>query len=291
MRCPWDGPSKGRGQDAIGTVRAVGSGVATVAVGERVFCDSYVEEPAADGRGERAFMGCFAISAGGGRVLSCWPDGSFAQKMLVPVDCVTAVGAALPTASADTLSRIGWLGTAYSAFTKTGFRAGQSVAVLGATGVLGTSAVLLALALGASRVLAIGRSAERLRTVAVDPRVEPTVEPPGADAPVDLVINALHDDGHRLIERSLKGIARNGSLVMLASPATPPTVSGLVTKDITVRGSLWFDRDVPARLVTLISAGTLDLSPTTSVAFPLDRLGEAMAHRPVTPFQQVVINP
>lgn len=280
------------GSEAVGVIQQVADDVKTVAPGSRVYCDPYVEEPTAGGDGEYAFIGCFAISANADRLLNRWPNGAFATHMMVPVENVTPVDKALKVTSADTLSRLGWFGTAHSAFAKTDFKPGQSVAILGATGLVGVSAVLVALAMGASRVVAVGRNPDRLKAFdALDPRVTVSTKPPGPDNPVDLLIGAMSDK--TAFESSLAGVRRNGSAVILASLDGPITLSGLVTRDVTVLGSLWFPRPVAGALTEMIAAGTLPVDRIRSHAYPLDRIGEALARveNGVAPFEQVVLHP
>jgi alcohol dehydrogenase len=282
------------GMDAIGTVERVADDVSGLAIGERVYCDAYVEESRADGVGEYAFAGCFEISAGSGPILARWADGALATQMVLPAECLTPVGPALTQTSTETLCRLGWLGTAYAAFAKTNFQPGQSVAVLGATGLLGVSAVLVALALGAERVVAVGRSAERLAAFeGLDARIETANAPPGPDDRVDLAVSAMAGSDSQPLEASLGGLKRYGSLVVLASIDTPPRISGLVTRDVTVRGSLWFPRTSPARLVRLIASGALPLERIRSHSYPLDEIDAALAHSAtvLTPFEQVVVCP
>ncbi len=282
------------GMDAIGTIARVAADVRDLAVGERVYCDSYIEAPKADGEGVYVFAGCFAIAANSGPLLAQWPNGALATHLLLPAACLTPVESALARTSAETLCRLGWIGTAHAAFEKAHFQPGQSVAVLGATGLLGVSAVLVALAMGADRVVAIGRSAERLAAFdGLDPRIETATAPPGPDDPVDLVVSAMAGDDPHPLEDSLLGLKRFGSLVVPASMDTPPRIAGLVTRDITVRGSLWFSRATPARLVRLIARGTLPVDGIRSHRYPLDKVGAAIDHsaKVVPPFEQVVVCP
>ena len=282
------------GMDAIGTVERIGDGVSGLAVGDRVYCDSYIEEASADGGGEYAFAACFAISAGSGPLLARWPNGALATQMDFPAECLTRVEPALARTSTETLCRLGWLGTAHAAFEKTHFRPGQSVAVLGATGLLGVSAVLVALALGADRVVAVGRSEERLAAFeGLDPRIETASAPPGRDERVDLAVSAMTGDDPGPLEGALRGLKRYGSLVVLGTTNTPPRIAGLVSSDLTVRGSLWFSRATPARLVRLIASGALALDRIRSHAYPLDEVDAALAHsaKGTPPFEQVVVRP
>jgi len=280
------------GSEAIGVVEQVADDVKTVSPGEHVYCDPYIAEPSARGDGEYAFIGCFAISSKADRLLNRWPNGAFATHMLLPAENVTSVDMALKKASVDTLARLGWFGTAHSAFAKTGFQSGQSVAVLGATGLVGVSAVLVALAMGAGRVVAVGRSHERLKVFeALDPRVTVSTAPPGPDDPVNLVIGAMSDKS--MFECALAGVSRFGSAVILASLDGPISAAGFVTRDVKLVGSLWFPREATGLLVDMISAGTLPVDRIVSHAYPLERIGEALTHieRGVAPFEQVVLKP
>lgn len=279
------------GMDAVGTVASLGEGVSGLKVGDPVYCDSYIEEARADGTGENAFAGYFALTGGAGPLLAAWPNGTLATHIELPAECLTNVAPALRRTSADTLSRLGWLGTAHAAFTKTGFQPGGTVAVLGATGLLGVSTVLVALAMGAAKVIAVGRSADRLRALqGLDPRVEIATELKGRPQSVDLAIQAA-SDGAELIEDALPALRRYGALVILASTSRPPALAGLLLRDITVRYSLWFARKAPSQIVQMIASGALDLSRITSETFPLDRVDEAIAAcgKPAAPFTQVVV--
>lgn len=282
------------GMDAIGTVERVAGDVEGLAPGDRVYCDSYIEAPKADGGGDYAFVGCFAISGNSELLLARWPDGALATHMLLPADCLTPVGPALARASADTLCRLGWFGTAHGAFEKAGFRPGQSVAVLGATGLLGVSAVLLALALGAGRIVAVGRSNERLATFdGLDARIETATVPPGPGDPVDLVISTVAGGDGRPLEDAIEGLRRFGCLVMLGSLDKPLEIGDLITRDVTLRGSLWFPRATPSRLVAMIANGSLPVDRIRCHAYPLDEVNRAVDHcaGPVVPFEQVVVRP
>lgn len=282
------------GMDAIGTIERVADDVRGLAVGDKVYCDSYIEAARADGNGAYVFAGCFAISANAAALLAQWPNGALATHMILPAACLTPVEPALARTSAETLCRLGWIGTAHAAFEKAHFRPGQSVAVLGATGLIGVSAILVALAMGAARIVAVGRAAERLAAFnGLDPRIETATAPPGAEDPVDLVVSAMTGDDPHPLEASLLGLKRFGSLVVPATMETAPRIAGLVTRDITLRGSLWFSRATPARLVRLIASGVLPLDAIRSHTYPLDEVGAAIAHcaKAVAPFEQVVVCP
>lgn len=71
----------------------------------------------------------------------------------------------------DHAARFGYLGTSYAGLLKGGVRAGSTVLILGVTGTLGVGAVLLALAMGATKILGVARNVallERVKALAPD---------------------------------------------------------------------------------------------------------------------------
>jgi alcohol dehydrogenase len=276
------------GSEAAGTIEAVAEDAGDIRPGTRVFCDSFIERRVGH---DSAFMGCFAMTPGGQRLLANWPGGALATHMLLPAENVSSIERALSRTSMDTLTRLGWFGTAYSAFERTNFRAGRTVSVLGANGLLGVCAVLLALAMGASRVVAVGRSEAKLaRLRALDSRVETTTEPPTG---IDLAISATSGNDPSFIERSLPGLRDGGALVILATPGKPPSISSLVGRNLSLQGSMWFPRKTISTLVDMIASGVLNVNCISSHGYALDDVDAALARAAagVAPLEQVVVRP
>ncbi len=281
------------GSEATGTVEAVGENVHNVSVGTRVYCDSYVSTMANGERFDSAFVGCFAVSGAGQRIFSRYADGTLATHVRLPAECVTSIEPALEKTSMETLCRLGWFGTAHSAFTCSGFQAGGAVAVTGANGVLGSGAVLLALAMGASQVFALGRSTSKLAPLAaVDPRVVVSTDPPPASS-VDLVMSCAAAGGPELVESCIPSLRPRGSVVILASLDPAPRAAGLVTKNLAVHGSFWFPRSTPSLLVRLIESGQLPVDRIESKVYALAEIEAALAAAAgrLSAFQQVVVKP
>ena len=275
------------GQDGVGTVHAVGSGVTHLTPGQRVFADSYLEGP----DGARAFQGCFPIDADGNGILADWPDGSFSEFVEVPATSITPIPKDLNLPD-TVLCNLGWLGTAFAGLKRGGLQPGSRVAVIGATGLLGTLTVLSALAMGATQVFAVGRSGERLAAFSDLPNVVPIKGAPGPEAGINLAIVAAEGDIASLLEQVLADLPRGGRMVLLASPANPPKMAAMILRELSVHGSLWFPSDLPGRMMDMMAAGVLDLSRIAPQAFALADVDQALeASRRTTPFQQVVITP
>jgi NADPH:quinone reductase-like Zn-dependent oxidoreductase len=140
------------------------------------------------------------------------PHGSFAARTVVPRQMCLPLPPALDSPVAAALFNPGL--SAWLALVVRGrLAAGECVLVLGATGVAGKLAVQAARALGAGRVIAVGRNVETLRTlpamgadVTIPLDRAPEVLPPLAGS-VDLVIDYLWGAP---IESLLRAFARKG---------------------------------------------------------------------------------
>ena len=95
------------------------------------------------------------------------------------------------------------------------------------------------------------------------------------------------------LQQAAECLNRLGSIVTVASVNPCLSLSGLVTRDLTIRGSLWFERSDPGRLVDMIADGALKVDKIKSQAFSLDNVADALQTAALgsTPFEQVVVNP
>ena len=128
--------------------------------------------------------------------------------------------------------------------------------------------------LGAGQLSAIGRDPARLAPLE---QLGPTIRiatdvPPGCD----LVIVASDGDSAPMIEQALASVRRNGAVVLVASPAHPPRVAGVVLREVTLGGSFWFAPEARTEMVEMIATGQLDLSVLTPHSFPLEEVNEAL---------------
>lgn len=187
---PPPGASEVLGLEVSGTVRAVGAGVTSVAVGDRV---------------------CALLSGGGYASLVVAP---VTQVLPVPdgVDLVEAAG--LPEAACTVYSNIGMLA---------GLRPGQTLLVHGGTGGMGSHAVLWAKALGATVIATSGgerkvaASRDLGADLVIDHRTEDFVERVLAftdGVGVDVVLDVV---GPSYLERNLQALAPNGHIAVIAS--------------------------------------------------------------------------
>jgi alcohol dehydrogenase len=150
------------GTNGVGRVAAVGEGVVSFRVGQRVAANPYwiadetVREPA------QALIGLTAISADSGALMADFPHGTLRELAEFPASTLIALDG-LEKMSSARLAVLGKFAVPFGGLRRGRLAAGETVVVNGATGYFGSAAVLGALALGASRVVALGRRAGRAR--------------------------------------------------------------------------------------------------------------------------------
>lgn len=281
------------GMDAIGRVEAVSSSVHSLSAGDLVFCDGYYEPDPLAYPPRRAFIGNFVGAPHSIPLLEEWPDGVYADKVCLPAECLVRIVPA-PPFRPEILCRLGWLGTAYAGLRRLNIPPGAVVGINGASGLLGSSAVITALALGASKVYAIGRREEPLRAIAsVDNRVE-AVTDASSLPPIDIALSSVDGDAIASVEAVLAKVKRRGGLVIVGAPDAPLSVPvrWLMANEIAIRGSYWFDHPHVIEMLRLAASGQMDLSCFDAQVFPLDRVNEALqaAHHRDNPLRHVAVS-
>ena len=277
------------GMDTIGEVLEVAGDVSGLEVGERVFCDHFYNTVNIGGRAESCYVGAFGKGEASQRILARWRDGSFAHKLMLPADCFTPLGSASAVEPA-LLVRLGWFGTCYGALLRSAFRPGHTVVVNAATGLVGTAGVLLALAMGAGKVVACGRRRHLLEElVRVDPKRIVSVPLSGtvqdrdairmAAGPADILIDAVGDIADPLPTANAfysLGPYGNALLVGGCMGDLPVSYKWVLDNQITILGSSWYPRAGSAEMLGMIGAGVLDVGALGARKFALDEVNEAV---------------
>lgn len=264
------------GQCAVGVVEEVADPASPLRVGQRVYCDMYVEGTGAEP--DHGFIGCFGLAPGAARHLARWPDGSFAEEFVGPEHCFTPIPDGI-AAGPEILCRLGWFGTALAGFERGGFRPGMTVAINGAAGMLGTSAALVALAIGAREVRLVSRRKGVLDEVAaLDSRL--VVEAPGDDTPVDFVLDCSGGENAAGTVGLIERLRRYGTLAFVGALTERAAVdtSRLMRNSNRLVGSFWFPHAMAADVLALIASGAIDLAPFRATCFAFKDIEAAMKH-------------
>ena len=286
------------GHEAAGVVEALGEGVTDLAVGDHVvmvFMPSCGHcNPCAGGRPALCEPGAAANGKGelpGGGTRLHGADGdlnhhlgcsAFAERAVVSRRSLVRVDPDLPFAEAALFGCAVLTGVG-AVVNTAGVRAGQSVAVVGLGGV-GLASVLGALASGASPVVAVDLSEDKL---ALARSLGPVLTVNAADADAVDQVRALTNGGAdfvfemagsvRALESAWQMTRRGGTTVTAGLPppeaALAVNVVNLVAEERTLKGSYIGtcvpSRDLP-RYVALFRAGRLPVDRLMSGVIALD---------------------
>ncbi len=290
------------GLDPAGVVAKVGEQVLSVRPGERV----YVNPARSCGSCRMCRSGhsydCPSWTLAGyfGRsqdIMRAYPYGGLSQFITAPA---TALVRLPDNVSFEAAARFGYLGTAYAALRKIGVGPGQALLINGIGGQLGLCAALVALAMGATKILGTGRNAALLaRVKALAPQRIDALAVSGASveagAPDPLVVWAkAATDGHGVdgvidclppgapgsaMMRGLHCLRRGGRAVNVGAvmETLPVNAFWLMTNRIGLQGSVWFTTAEGEDLAAMAGAGTLDLSVLEHRVAPLSKVNEVLA--------------
>ncbi len=288
------------GTNGVGVIEQVGSGVYGLQPGQRVLLTGYLRVAENVAEPAEALLSMTA-GRGGEALLNDWPDGTLAERAVVPAPTVTPIPAALQAVPGARLATLSRYLVPYGGFLRARLAAGETVIVNGATGAYGTAAVQVALAMGAARVVAVGRNEEVLDRlsalgcvtpvrlcgdVAVDAaamreaaraNASGTGAASGADCALDVVGNANTPDATLA---TLAALRRGGRIVLAGSMTVPLPIdyTGLMISRREIIGHYMFPPRVPARLMRLAASGLLDLERADTLNYPLADLPAAMDH-------------
>jgi NADPH2:quinone reductase len=205
------------GWDVAGTVAALGEGVTTFDVGERVV----------------------ALSPNGG---------SFAERVVVPAEWTAPLPSACDFVTAATLPVAGVTAAGILRLGRT--HAGDRVLVTGAAGGVGQVAVQLALQ---TRATVTGQAGSEERAAAVRDTGAEALVHPGDGSPVDGEFDVVLDGiGGPMLGPLLDATARNGRVVVYGNSADAPSalrVDAFYPKGITIYGFRVFTSVPPTQAV------------------------------------------
>ena len=276
------------GTNAIGRVAAVGENVSHVRNGDRVFLSPHLRSDVPSREPPQILIGLTAManSAAALALQGRWRDGVFAEIAHWPAACVTPL-LGLDDKPATELIGLAKLIVPFGGIQRTGLRGGETILINGATGYFGSGAVMLALAMGAGRVVAVGRNVAALESLrrAFGPRVVAAAVTGEADKDLerirraaggtaDVALDLLGRAGSTSTTHStLRALKRGGRLVLMGSAEVPLELSfrEMLANNWEVVGQFMYERHAPAQLAALAAAGLLELGKIRVKTF---RLGE-----------------
>ena len=265
----WGGAPIGfpriQGADVCGTIVAVGAGVDTARIGERVITDNWLRDPTDPLN--KAKTGYFGSER----------DGGFAEYTTIPARNALPVDSPLSDAELATFSCS--YSTAEGMLTRARVTSADTVLVPGASGGVGGALVQLAGRRGA-RVIAMASKPKHAEVAKLGPdRILPR-------APTDLRA-ALGDEKITVVADVVGGptwpalidiLERGGRYTCsgaIAGPMVSLDLRTLYLHDLTFTGSTVIDPEVMTNLIGYIEAG--EIQPALAAVYPLRELHAAQS--------------
>jgi alcohol dehydrogenase len=296
------------GPGGVGRVRALGPDATRLAVGDWVFCDSTIRSRDDAVNPETILLGWTARTPAALPLHRAYHHGSFAEQMRVPTENVTPIGNIEP-GEAGRWSGLGRLLVPYGGLLAGDLQAGETVVVNGATGGFGGAGVAVALAMGATRVVATGRnqnvlddlarrSGARVGTVRFtgheDEDRRRIVEEAGR--PIDLVLDFLpREASASQVQAAILAVRNGGRVVLMGGVRSNLALNynWLMHQNVVLRGQWMYSRTVVPRMVQMIRAGLIELTGFELTEFALGDANEAVgyAEAHAGPRQLTVIRP
>ncbi|SDI28959.1 alcohol dehydrogenase [Paraburkholderia steynii] len=279
------------GGNGVGVVHAVGGDVWHLKPGQRVVVSSHfvANENVADPA--QILVGITATQADSYAMQADWPNGTLADYALLPAATLTPADAVADLPAAQLAVAMRYV-LPFGGLLRGRLAAGETIVVSGATGAYGSAAALLALALGAARVVAVGRNARALDELvkAGGGRVVPVAATGDAAADTDAIRSACagradiafdmvgNASDPNLTLSALRSLRRGGRLVLMGSMRVdlPLPYTEVMLNDWEILGQFMYPRDAWRRLLTLASAGMLDLRAIRSVEFAMNEVPSAI---------------
>jgi alcohol dehydrogenase len=245
---------------------------------------------------------------GGRRLHQYFHDGSLAERMRVPTECVSRIGA-IDAAEAPAWCALGTLLVPYGGLLAAGLEAGQTVLVNGATGAFGSAAVAVALAMGARAVLATGRNGavlddlarrfgERVRPVPMQGDEQHDRERilAATPAPIDCMLDFLPGPASAVqVRTAIMAVRSDGTIALMGGVGGNLDLPypWLMHNCITIRGQYMYPREAAGKMIGLIRAGLVKLNQFALTTFELDQVNEAVTHAAENagPFKLTIVCP
>jgi alcohol dehydrogenase len=298
------------GAGAIGRVRAIGPDATRLVVGDWVYCDPTVRSRDDAQSPDITLQGLTAGGEGGLRLQQYFHDGSFAEQIRLPTENAIRLGA-LDAREAAQWCALGLFLVPFGGMVGANLQAGETILISGATGAFGSAAVAVALALGASCVIASGRNdgaladlvrrfGDRVRPVKLsgnedDDRTRMQQAAPG---PIDCVLDILPPSvGATTVRAAMMTVRPYGRIVLMGGVGMQGGAGlelaypWIMRNCITIRGQWMYPAAAIPRLIALVRSGLLQLAHFDVTPFELDHANEAVAHAAANagPFRMTVI--
>ncbi|PWN93561.1 GroES-like protein [Acaromyces ingoldii] len=274
------------GGGCIGRIEAVGSDSVSLKPGQLVYVDPTVR---ARDDSQTVYLQnmIHGYDEKTNKLVDAWRDGTWAEKLVVPLENAFVLDEKVLMGSSNNyqpkdLINIQKLATPYQGWKLAKLQPGETAAVAFATGSFGGAAIDVALSMGAGRIVALGRNADKLAEwrKSCDPRyvdrvvcvaltgdIEKDAEqmkqaaPNGLQIFFDMSPPSATATAHLHIQAGLKALEAGGRMIWMGFIPTGISINygELIFKDISIHTKYMYTAQEVHELIRLIETGMLSL--------------------------------
>ena len=255
-----------QGADVAGVIEAVGDGVDSSRIGERVLLDPWLL--ATGDWKDPTRSGYFGSEL----------DGGYAELTVIRAENAIPVYTELTDAELATFPCA--YGTAENLVARTGLQPGETVVISGASGGVGSAAIQLCKLRGA-KVIAIASASKHglVQDLGADAVIDRNCDDleseirECAKGNVDVALDVVGGAGFMPLINALRQSGRYSSSGSISGPMVEFDLRQLIYKDLQLTGATIVPPGTMNRVVTLINQG--ELKPLLAATFPLKELAKA----------------
>ncbi|KAI1122572.1 GroES-like protein [Nemania abortiva] len=230
-----------------------------------------------------------------------WRNGTWAELVKVPAENVHVLNEQVLTKELGyeiiDLGYISTLMVAYGGLSDVGLRPGETIVIAPATGNFGSAAVFVALAMGAAKVIAMGRNTEKLqqilegtgdrvKTVPITGDVEADAAALRAHGPIDIYfdISPKLDTTPSHMKSAIASLRQKGRISFMGGISSDVQIpySAIVFKSLAVHGTFMYTRQQADELIKLVETGMLPIGSRNGFKvtgmFTLEQWKQALEH-------------
>ena len=295
------------GGNGVGTIAKIGDRVWQLGPGQQVILSPLVRSAENVPDPAQILLGVTSFGPDSKKLQADWPDGTLAEYVVVPAAAVVPIDGFTDMEPAQ-LAGASRFVVPYGGLVRGRLAAGETLIVNGATGAYGSAAVLVAMAMGAGRVVAVGRNREKLARigrigggavvtmaltgdVAADAEALRAAADGGATMALDMIGGA---QDARSTMACLNALRREGRLVLMGSVAVDLLVPylQLMIRGVEIIGNFMHKPDAYRNVLGMMRVGRLDITVLEPKVFSLIELPAAMeAAAAASGFETVVVRP
>ena len=280
------------GSDAIGIVETAGAEVFDLPSGTLVHAGPQAASRGLYQQSDQILIGLTGMAPEATRVQDIWTDGAFAEYVHYPVEAVTPL-TGLAHIEVARLGAIMFLAVPYGGLLSVKLKPAETVIIGGATGNFGAHGVIMALAMGAGRIVPTGRNTDVLEHLkALSPqRVFPAILTgdldrdttsiiAAAEMPADCYLDIVGGGGSASVLAAMRSLRKGGRVALMGALQDViqiPYVE-IMVRELTIRGNFMYPLTAASDIAKMIASGIIDLDLIDVTPYPLEKAAAAIAN-------------